>query len=162
MIAKYNYPSLFLYLTRESHSFRVLTLMKETSPFAPVITPSCSQRTMRSMSSPSFHLRYLIISQGWSLFWIQHTLLVMSLIMNIFFILLRFCSNSTQIWFDWLKHNVYTRAGNRMETPVLIRFSIIQLIQWFNFHWPHHKKKLTITISFIYFCYWLMNEPPKF
>lgn len=47
------------FLTLESHSFSVLMLMKDTSPFAPVITPSCSQRTMRSMSSPSFHLRYL-------------------------------------------------------------------------------------------------------
>lgn len=47
------------FLTLESHSFSVLMLMKDTSPFAPVITPSCSQRTMRSISSPSFHLRYL-------------------------------------------------------------------------------------------------------
>lgn len=33
--------------------------MKDTSPLAPVITPSCSQRTIRSMSSPSFQWRYL-------------------------------------------------------------------------------------------------------
>lgn len=52
---------LFL-LTLESHSFSVLMLMNDTSPLAPVITPSCSQRTMRSISSPSFHLRYLPIS----------------------------------------------------------------------------------------------------
>lgn len=47
------------FLTLESHSFSVLMLMNDTSPLAPVITPSCSQRTMRSISSPSFHLRYL-------------------------------------------------------------------------------------------------------
>lgn len=46
-------------LTLESHSLSVLMLMKDTSPLAPVMTPSCSQRTIRSMSSPSFHLRYL-------------------------------------------------------------------------------------------------------
>lgn len=34
-------------------------LRNDTSPLAPVITPSCSQRTIRSISSPSFHLRYL-------------------------------------------------------------------------------------------------------
>lgn len=39
-------------------------LMKDTSPLAPVMTPSCSQRTIRSMSSPSFHLRYLQSQQG--------------------------------------------------------------------------------------------------
>jgi len=50
---------ILFFLTLESHSFRVLMLMNDTSPLAPVITPSCSQRTMRSMSSPSFHLRYL-------------------------------------------------------------------------------------------------------
>lgn len=47
------------FLTLESHSFSVLMLMNDTSPLAPVITPSCSQRTIRSISSPSFHLRYL-------------------------------------------------------------------------------------------------------
>lgn len=48
-----------LYLTRESHSLSALMLMKDSSPFAPVITPSCSQRTIKSISSPSFHRRYL-------------------------------------------------------------------------------------------------------
>lgn len=51
-------------LTLESHSFRVLTLMKDTSPLAPVITASCSQRTIRSMSSPSFQWRYLSTEQN--------------------------------------------------------------------------------------------------
>ena len=45
--------------TLGSHSFKVLILIKDSSPLGPSIMASCSHLTIRSIPSPRFHLRYL-------------------------------------------------------------------------------------------------------
>ena len=50
--------------TLESHSLSVFILMNCVSPLEPIMTPSCSHRTIRSMSSPMWYLRYLTSDNG--------------------------------------------------------------------------------------------------
>lgn len=104
-------PLLF-FLTLESHSFRVLMLMNDTSPLAPVITPSCSQRTIRSMSSPSFHLRYLQ----------SRTVLLISVVLQLFIQIMSFNEKRNMYRIYIIKSHQWARSNN---VPICNRSNLI-------------------------------------